>query len=115
MSKAEIEPKLAAIMSEIAEIEGIVAFNAKGNVISGQTIGGDDVRKIAKSTSDLLPRLTLLGSNIKKGSPREITIGLRKGYAFVAYGPKYSIICFVGEDAKTQLGLISRQIKSIVK
>ena len=115
MSKAEIEPKLAGIMSEIAEIEGIVAFDAKGKVISGQTIAGDDVNKIAKSTSDLLPRLTLLGSSIKKGTPRDITIGLSKGYAFVAYGSKYSIICFVGEDAKTQLGLISRQIKSIVK
>ena len=115
MSKAEIEPKLAGIMSEIAEVEGIVAFDAKGNVISGQTIGGDDVKKIAKATSDLLPRLTLLGSSIKKGSPREITIGLTKGYTFVAYGSKYSILCFVGQDAKTQLGLISRQVKGIVK
>jgi predicted regulator of Ras-like GTPase activity (Roadblock/LC7/MglB family) len=115
MSKDEIEPKLAGIMSEIAEVEGIVAFDPKGNVISGQTIGGDDVAKIAKSAMDLLPRLTLLGSAIQKGSPREITIGLSKGYAVVAFGSKYSIICFVGEDAKTQLGLISRQIKEIVQ
>ena len=115
MSKAEIEPKLAGIMSEIAEVEGIIAFNAKGAVISGQTIGGDDVKKIAKTASDLLPRLTLLGSAIQKGSPREVTIGLSKGYVFVAFGMKFSIMCFVGEDAKTQLGLISRQIKAIVQ
>ena len=114
MSKAEIEPKLAGIMSEIAEVEGIVAFDPRGKVISGQTIAGDDIDKIAKAASDLLPRLTLLGSNIKKGSPREITIGLSNGYAFVAFGSKYSILCFVGQDAKTQLGLISRQIKAII-
>ena len=115
MSKAEIEPKLAGIMSEIAEVEGIIAFDPKGNIISGQTIGGDDVKKIAKAASDMLPRLTLLGSSIKKGTPRELTIGLSKGYAFIAFGTKYSILCFVGQDAKTQLGLISRQVKSIVK
>ncbi len=114
MSKEEIEPKLAGIMSEIAEVEGIVAFDAKGNVISGQAIAGDDVGKIAKAASDLLPRLTLLGSSIQKGTPREITIGLSKGYAVLAYGVKYSVICFVGEDAKTQLGLITREIKEIV-
>ncbi|TFG17321.1 MAG: hypothetical protein EU530_10800 [Promethearchaeota archaeon] len=113
MSKAEIEPKLAGIMSEIAEVEGIVAFDPKGDVISGQTIGGDDVQKIAKTASDLLPRLTLLGSSIQKGSPREVTIGLTKGYAIIVFGTKYSIMCFVGEDAKTQLGLLSRQIKEI--
>jgi predicted regulator of Ras-like GTPase activity (Roadblock/LC7/MglB family) len=115
MSKAEIEPKLAGIMSEIAEVEGIVAFDPKGNVISGQTIAGDDTNRIAKAASDLIPRLTLLGSSISKGSPKEITISLTKGYAIVAFGLQYSIICFVGEDAKTQLGLISRQIKEIAK
>jgi predicted regulator of Ras-like GTPase activity (Roadblock/LC7/MglB family) len=114
MSKAEIEPKLAGIMSEIAEVEGIVAFDPKGKVISGQTIAGDDVNKIAKAASDLLPRLTLLGASMQKGSPREITIGLTKGYAVVAFGSKFSIVCFVGQDAKTQLGLISRQIKANV-
>ena len=114
MSKEEIEPKLAGIMSEIAEVEGIVAFDPKGNIISGQTIAGDDIGKIAKAASDLLPRLTLLGSAIQKGSPKEITLGLTKGYAVIAYGIKYSILCFVGQDAKTQLGLISRQIKAIV-
>ena len=115
MSKAEIEPKLANIMSEIAEVEGIVAFDPKGKIISGQTIAGDDTEKIGKAASDLLPRLTLLGSSIQKGSPKDITITLSHGYAVVAYGLKFSIICFVGEDAKTQLGLVARHIKSIVK
>ncbi|MBN2157074.1 MAG: roadblock/LC7 domain-containing protein [Candidatus Lokiarchaeota archaeon] len=115
MSKEEIEPKLANIMSEIAEVEGIVAFDPKGYVISGQTIANDDTSKIAKAASELLPRLTLLGSNISKGSPKELTITLSKGYAVIAYGSKYSIICFVGQDAKNQLGLISRQIKSIME
>lgn len=115
MSKAEIEPKLADIMSEIAEIEGIVAFDPHGNVISGQTIAGDDTNKIAKAASDLLPRLILLSSSIQKGSPKEISISLTKGYAVVAFGLQYSIICFVGEDAKTQLGLVSRHIRSLIK
>ena len=115
MSKAEIEPKLARIMSEIAEVEGIVAFGPKGNLISGQTIEGGDTSKISKAASDLLPRLTLLGSNIQKGAPKEITVTLTQGYACVAYGIKYSIICFVGKDAKTQLGLVSRHIRSLVQ
>jgi len=113
MSKTEIEPKLAKIMSEIPEVEGIIAFDLKGNVISGQTIANDDTSKISHAASDILPRLTLLGSSINKGSPKELTITLTKGYAVIAYGVKYSIVCFVGEDAKTQLGLISREIKAL--
>ncbi len=115
MSKAEIEPKLAKIMSEIAEVEGIVAFDPKGKIISGQTIAGDDTAKIAKAASDLLPRLTLLGANIQKGSPKDITITLSHGYCVITYGIKFSILCFVGEDAKTQIGLVARQIKAMIK
>ena len=42
MSKEDLEPKLAEIMDQIPEVEGVIAFDVAGKVISGQTIENKD-------------------------------------------------------------------------
>ena len=47
MSKDDLEPKLAELMNQIPEVEGVIAFSETGKIISGQTIESMDKDKIA--------------------------------------------------------------------
>jgi len=114
MSQNELEPKLAQIMSDIAEVEGICAFDAAGALISGQTIEEKDVKTISKNAFNLIDKLNALGKAIGKGNATEITIGLEQGYAVVEIGDRFSIVAFVDADSKSQLALLSRTLKNLM-
>ncbi|MCP4760724.1 MAG: roadblock/LC7 domain-containing protein [archaeon] len=112
---SDIEAKLAQLMSDIAEIEGIVAFDAGGKVISGQTIEEKDKNKIAKTASSLIGNLKPFGESIGKGNVNEVTLNMDEGYAVILFGEKHSIAAFVGKDDKNQLALLSRSIRNLLK
>ncbi|MHA1729162.1 MAG: roadblock/LC7 domain-containing protein [Promethearchaeota archaeon] len=111
--KEELEPKLAELMSNIPETEGVVAFSLDGAVISGQTIQKMDIKKISSVGSKLLNILKDFGESIGKGEVSEITINFEGGFAVIAFGDSYSIIAFLDSDSKMQLGLLSRALRKL--
>lgn len=114
MSKSELEPKLAQVMSDISETEGIVALDPAGKLISGQTIEDMNKNTIAETVSQLIQCVNKLGGIINKGKVTEVTLGLEKGFVTVEVGSKYSIAAFVDNDGKSQLALLSRTIKNLL-
>ena len=114
MSKDQLEPKLAELMQNIPEIEGIIAFSPEGKIITGQTIEDMDKDSIAAKASKLLENLKSFGSEIGKGNVIEITINYEEGYVVIAFGEKYSILSFVDSTNKMQLGLLSRGLKNLL-
>lgn len=111
---AEIESKLAQIMSDIPEVEGMIAFDQSGKLISGQTIEKMDLNAIASTAHKLLEGLDKFGESIEKGKVSEITVSLADGFAVIVFGQQSSVVSFVGTDGKSQLALLARTIKNIV-
>jgi predicted regulator of Ras-like GTPase activity (Roadblock/LC7/MglB family) len=113
MSKNELEPKLAKIMDQIPETEGIIAFDITGKVISGQlitqTMNKDD---IAKKAHSLWETFKTLGQSIGKGNVTEVMVTLSKGYAIIIFGEKFSIISILEDRA--QVSLLSKSIKNLM-
>lgn len=114
MSKEDLEPKLADIMSQIAEVEGIVALDHSGNLISGQTIEEMDVEDIAKKASDLIEAANTMGKTIEKGDTFEITLGIENGYMVAVVGSEFAVLSFVDSDSKAQLALLGRTLKNLL-
>ena len=114
MSKDQLEPKLAELMQNIPEIEGIIAFSPEGKIITGQTIEDMDKDSIAAEASKLLKNLKNFGKGIGKGKVIEITANFKEGFAVIAFGEKFSILSFVDSTNKMQLGLLSRGLKKLL-
>jgi len=115
MSREEIEPKLAKLMSDIAEVEGIFAIDMNGNLIAGQTIQQDmDKEAIKAKISDIINTVNQLGDLIGKGSSTELKIDLETGIVDIVIGNNLIIGAFIDQESKSQLGLISRSIKNIL-
>ncbi|MHA1821300.1 MAG: hypothetical protein ACTSU2_15255 [Promethearchaeota archaeon] len=115
MSKEELEPKLAELMSEIPEIEGIVAFKTEdGSLISGQTIEEKDINGIASKSFNVIPLLKELSIILEKGDIKEMTLSMADGYLVLSIGKTYSIIAFVGLDGKNQVALVARALKNLL-
>ncbi|MBD3351229.1 MAG: hypothetical protein GF364_07060 [Candidatus Lokiarchaeota archaeon] len=115
MSKDELEPRLAKIMSDIAEVEGIIALDADGKTITGKTISEDmGIDKISKTASTLLENVNSFGAAIEKGKATEVTVALNDGFAVVVAGSDFSVVAFVDSDSKSQLALLARTIKNLI-
>ena len=114
MSKEVIEPKLAELMDAVAECEGLIAADPEGNVIIGQTITEMDHGKIASECASILKDSQNLANGINKGSIRNTTIELENGFAIIVGSEKIVLIALVGIDGKASLGLLKRNLTSIV-
>ena len=114
MSKAEIEPKLAQLMDIVPECEGLIAADANGKVIVGQTITEMDHAAIAKSCAAIIKDSNSLGNTIGKGSLKTTTIELDEGFAVLVGSDKLVLIALAGADGKASLGLLKRNLISIL-
>lgn len=114
MSKKVIEPKLAELMNTVAECEGLIAADLEGNVIVGQTITEMDHGKIASECASILRDSQNLANGINKGSIKNTTIEFENGFAVIVGSEKMVLIALVGVDGKASLGLLKRNLSSIV-
>ncbi|MHA1338454.1 MAG: hypothetical protein ACTSRZ_00695 [Promethearchaeota archaeon] len=115
MSQEEIEPKLAKLMSDIAEVEGIFAFDMNGNLISGQTIDEEmDKKAIASKVNEIIDQVNKLGELIGKGNLFEMKLELQDGLIDVVVGSDLIVGAFIDQDSKSQFALISRSIKNLL-
>ena len=115
MSKKVLEPKLAELMDIVPEIEGLIAADAKGKVIIGQTITEMDHAKIAKACVSIINNSNTLGTDIGKGALKTTTIEMENGFAVLVGSDKMVLIGLAGEDGGPHLGLIKRNLISISK
>ena len=114
MSKKEIEPKLAQLMDIVPECEGLIAADASGKVIIGQTITEMDHAAIAKSCAAIIKDSNALGKTIGKGSLKTTTIELGEGFAVLVGSDKLVLIAIAGTDGMSSIGLIKRNLTKIL-
>ncbi|MEJ2279328.1 MAG: roadblock/LC7 domain-containing protein [Candidatus Lokiarchaeota archaeon] len=116
MNKEIIESKLAQLMDSIPEIEGLIAADADGNVLIGQTLTEMDHEKIAKACAQIIKDSNDLGKNVLgKGSLKNTTIALDEGFAVLVGSESLILIAIAATDAKASLALIKRNLISISK
>ena len=112
MSKDVIEKKLAQLMDTVPECEGLIAADTDGKVIVGQTITEMDHTKIAKACVSIIKDSNTLG--LDKGTLKNITIELEEGYAVLVGSDKTVLIALAGIDGRASLGLLKRNLISIL-
>ncbi|HEY0090694.1 MAG TPA: roadblock/LC7 domain-containing protein [Candidatus Lokiarchaeia archaeon] len=115
MSKEAIEQKLAKLMDTVPECEGVIAADKDGKVIVGQTLTEMDHAKIAKACVSIIKESNTLGKDLAKGSLQNTTIELDKGFALLVGSEKVVLIAIAGNDGKASLGLLKRNLISILK
>jgi predicted regulator of Ras-like GTPase activity (Roadblock/LC7/MglB family) len=114
MKKAEIEPKLAEIMDTIPECEGLIAVDAKGKVVAGQTLTDLDLGEIANAMKAIVSGAGDLGGVIKKGETLDVQVSFNEGFAQVTVGGAGMIIGIMGNDGRNSLSLLMRNMKTVV-
>ncbi len=113
VDKKVLEQKLAELMDIVPETEGLIAADANGTVLVGQTITDMDHAKIAKACATIIKDSNNLGKDIGKGSLKTTTIELEKGYAVLVGSEKSVLIALAGVDGRSSLGLLKRNLISI--
>ncbi len=112
VDKKVLEQKLAELMDIVPETEGLIAADANGKVLVGQTITDMDHGKIAKACAAIIKDSNNLGKDIGKGGLKTTTIELEEGFA-VLVGSENLLIAFVGIDGRSSLALLKRNLISI--
>ena len=113
VDKKVLEQKLAELMDIVPECEGLIAANAQGKVLVGQTITEMDHGKIAKACAAIIKDSNSLGNDIGKGSLKTTTIELENGFAVLVGSKGNVLIALAGLDGKASLGLLKRNLISI--
>ena len=113
VDKKVIEQKLAELMDIVPETEGLIAADANGKVLVGQTITEMDHAKIAKACAAIIKDSNNLGKDIGKGSLKTTTIELDNGYAVLVGSEKNVLIALAGLDGRSSLGLLKQNLITI--
>ncbi|MHA1229607.1 MAG: roadblock/LC7 domain-containing protein [Candidatus Helarchaeota archaeon] len=115
VDKDKIEQALATIMDQIPEVEGLIAADMNGNVITGQTITAMDHSKIIENTLKVIEAAKGLSTNIEKGSVSEIRVTSDDGFTIIIIGKELIFTAITGTDAASSLGLIVRNLSVALK
>ena len=114
MGDKELEGKLAKIMDEIPEIEGLIAFDNNSKILSGQTITEMDNKKIVVKANELLKLAKELGEASEKEGATEINLSSKDGNIIIEGSKKLGLIALVGKDAVHSLALIMRTLRALL-
>ncbi|NMC05793.1 MAG: hypothetical protein GYA24_11300 [Candidatus Lokiarchaeota archaeon] len=112
VDKQQLEGKLAKLMDDIPEIEGLIALDAKGTVLVGQTITEMDKAALAKTALDVFTKARAMGKSTAKGGVQAINITMDKGSACIVGNDSTIIMSMQGADASNSIALILRSIKA---
>ncbi len=113
VDKKALEKKLAELMDIVPETEGLIAADANGKVLIGQTLTDMDHGKIAKACAAIIKDSNNLGRDIGKGGLKTTTIELEKGFAVLVGSEKSVLIALAGLDGRSSLALLKRNLISI--
>ncbi len=109
-----IENKLAAVMDEIPEIEGLLAFDNNGKLICGQTLTELNKNQLITISTDIFKKSSELATSSDKGKISTITITTDKGYLIIEMKTEFNILALLGADAASSLSLVIRSLKTII-
>ncbi len=115
MSAKEIEAMLDRIMDQIPEVEGLIACDASGKKLSGQTITDMDHDAIIKSVLAVFKSAGDVATKIEKGAANEVRVNAADGYAVVVGSSKLVLIGMASLDAVNSLSLISRNLHMVLE
>ena len=113
VDKKVLEQKLAELMDSVPETEGLIAADANGKVIIGQTITEMDHGKIAKACAAIIKDSNNVGKDIGKGGLKTTSIELENGFAVLVGSEKTVLIGLAGLDGRSSLALLKRNLMSI--
>jgi len=114
LSAKEIEAMLERIMDQIPEVEGLIACDANGKKLSGQTITEMDHSAIIKSVLDIFKAATEVGAKVEKGEVNEVRVNAKDGYITIVGSNKLVLIGIAGLDAVNSLSLIGRNLHMVL-
>ncbi|WEU39902.1 MAG: roadblock/LC7 domain-containing protein [Candidatus Odinarchaeum yellowstonii] len=106
-----LESKLATMMDEIPEIEGLLAFDYNGKLICGQTLTELDKDKLIVFSREIFKNCSELASSADKGKVATITITTDRGYLIIEMKQDFSILALLGAEAASSLSLVIRSLK----
>ncbi len=109
-----IENKLAAMMDEIPEIEGLLAFDNNGRLICGQTLTELDKNKLISISTEVFKDSSELAASADKGKVSTVTITTDKGYLIIEMKTGFSILALLGVEAASSLSLVIRSLKTVI-
>jgi hypothetical protein len=112
MNKQEIAPKLEKIMADVSVCEGLIYATILGKVLVGQTIIESDHAGIAKKVG-LIFKIEF--GEVQKGAFTDITIGMESGSLICVKKDDHILIGLLGDDGKSSIGLLRRQLINILK
>lgn len=114
MDKKELEGKLSKLMDDVPEIEGLIALDAKGSIIVGQTLLEMDLAPIAKATFETFTKARGLASVVSKGAVQAINMSLDNGSCCIVGNEKLVVVSMQGNDAQNSIALLLRYMKALL-
>lgn len=111
MNKEEISKKLEGVMGAVPVCEGLIYATIKGEVIVGQTLTEMNHEELARKAGNML-EIELNAAN--KGKVTDITIGLSEGAIIAVKKNDNILIGILGDDGRSSMGLLRRQLKNIM-
>ena len=114
MAASEIEAMLNRIMDQIPEVEGLIAADASGKKLSGQTITEMDHQAIIKQVLTVFKAANELGITVEKGEVDEVKMNSKEGYTMIVGSKKLILIALTGLDAQNSLSLIIRNLHMVL-
>ncbi|MFX1295233.1 MAG: roadblock/LC7 domain-containing protein [Promethearchaeota archaeon] len=115
MSSKQIEAMLERIMDQIPEVEGLIACDASGKKLSGQTITEMDHKAIIKAVLTVFKAASEVGVKVEKGNVNEVRINAKEGYIIIVGSSKLVLIGIAGIDALNSLSLIVRNLHMVIE
>ncbi len=97
---------------EIPELEGLLIGKLDGEKIWGDTLKDLNHEFILSSASVVLRATKKLSESIEKKTVRNIDIEIDEGYATIVVLKKGIVVGFYGEDARSQLGIIKKNLRN---
>jgi len=100
---------------EIPELEGLLIGKLDGTKLWGDTLKDQNHEFILSSASVAIRATKKLSEAIDKKNIKNIDIEIDGGYVTIIALKKGIVIGFYGEDARTQLGIIKKNLKNFAK
>ena len=105
-----LQSMITGFMDEIPEVEGVVVFNSKGELINGYTFQEFDHNVLALKSLEFAKNALNISKYLGKGKIAEMTIITKEGVIVIIGKGGFVATVFTGNTGKPQLGLIRHEL-----
>lgn len=107
-----IGKKLENIMNNMNVVEGLILAKINGEILIGQTLTEMKHSEIAKKVGIMFETKI---EALQKGNLTEITLGMDEGHLIAVKHEDIMVLGILGTDGKSSIGLLTRQLKNLMK